>query len=64
LKKRITIMLDEELFRKIRKKQARLVKKRVGYVSFSAVLNDYLTNALIRTPQTIILKKSKKSKNS
>jgi len=42
LKKRISITLDEELFRKIRKEQARLVKKRVAYVSFSAVLGQYL----------------------
>jgi len=46
LKKRITITLDEEIFRKIRKKQARLVKKGVGYVSFSAVLSQYLMNGL------------------
>jgi len=46
LKKRITITLDEELFRKIRKEQARLVKKSSNYVSFSAVLSQYLTKGL------------------
>jgi len=60
LKKRISITLDEELFRKIRKKQARLIKKSGGSVSFSSILNDYLTNAL-GSHQTFIPKKSKKS---
>jgi len=46
MKKRITITLDEELFKKIRKEQIRLVKKSVDYVSFSAVLGQYLMNGL------------------
>ena len=43
MKKRITITLDDELIRKIRKEQARLIKKSVNYVSFSAILSQYLT---------------------
>ena len=46
LKKRVTITLDEKIIRKIRKEQARLVKKRVGHVSFSAVLSQYIMNGL------------------
>jgi len=57
LKKRITINIDEELFRKIRQKQARLVKKGVASVSFSAVLNHYLMNEL-RSRKTLTSLKS------
>jgi len=57
LKKRITITLDEKLLRKIRKEQARLVKKRVGHVSFSAVLGQYLENGL-RSRKTLTSSKS------
>jgi len=46
LKKRITVSLDDELVRKIRKEQARLLKKSAGSVSFSAVLSHYLRNGL------------------
>ena len=46
LKKRVTITLDEKIIRKIRKEQARLHKKSGGYVSFSAVLGQYLRNRL------------------
>ncbi len=41
-------MLDEELIRKIRNKQAKLIKNSNDYVSFSAVLNQYLMIALER----------------
>jgi len=60
LKKRITITLDEELFRKIRKEQARLVKKSVGRVSFSAVLGQYLMNGF-RSRKTLTSSKSENS---
>jgi len=57
LKKRITISIDEELLRKIRNEQARLVKKSVDYVSFSAVLCQCLMNGL-RSHKTLTPQKS------
>jgi len=39
---RITIMLDEELLKKLRIKQAKMLKKNNGSVSLSRVINDYL----------------------
>jgi len=39
-------MLDDELVKKIRTKQAQLIKKSEKSVSFSSVLNDTLRNAL------------------
>ena len=46
MSKRVTIMLDDELVKKIRTKQAQLIKKSEKSVSFSSVLNDTLRNAL------------------
>jgi hypothetical protein len=40
--KRITIMLDDDLDRKVRIKQAELIKKTQKSVSFSSVINDVL----------------------
>ena len=40
--KRVTIMLDEELAKKIRIKQAKLIKESTKSVSFSRVLNEVL----------------------
>jgi len=60
LKKRVTITLDEELIRKIRKEQAKLLKKSVGYVSFSAVVDQYLRNGL-EHHKTLTPRKSKNS---
>ena len=40
--KRVTIMLDEELAKKIRMKQAKLIKESSKSVSFSRVLNEVL----------------------
>lgn len=45
---RITIMLDDELVKKIRAKQAKLIKDSTKSVSFSAVLNQVLKEALKR----------------
>lgn len=44
--KRVTIMLDDELMKKIRIKQAQLIKKSAENVSFSRVLNDVLRSTL------------------
>jgi len=57
LKKRITISLDEEVIRKIRKKQARLIQKSGGSVSFSAILGEYLMDGL-RSRKTLAPSKS------
>ncbi len=43
---RITIMLDDQLVKKIRAKQAKLIKGSTKSVSFSAVLNQVLKDAL------------------
>ena len=43
MSKRVTIILDEELMKKIRIKQVQLIKKSV---SFSRVLNDILRSTL------------------
>jgi len=43
---RITIMLDEELLKKLRIKQAKLLKKNNGSVSLSKVINDSLNDSL------------------
>lgn len=39
---RITVMLDEELVRKIRNRQAKKIKETASSVSFSSVLNEML----------------------
>jgi len=44
--KRVTIMLEEELVRKIRWEQARLLKNSTSSVSFSHVLSQYLNQSL------------------
>lgn len=43
---RITIMLDDDINKKLRIKHASLVKKADNAVSFSKVLNDTLRNCL------------------
>jgi len=60
LKKRITVSLDEELFRRIKKEQTKLLKKSAGPISFSAVLSHHLRNGL-KNHQTLTPRKSKKS---
>jgi len=44
--RRITIMLDDDLLKKLRNKQAKLIKKNKGSVSLSRVINDYLEGSL------------------
>jgi len=43
---RITIMLDEELLKKLRIKQAKMLKTQKGPISLSRVINDYLRVAI------------------
>lgn len=40
--KRITIMIDDDLDKKVRLKQADLIRKRQKTVSFSSVINEVL----------------------
>ena len=40
--KRITIMLDDDMDRKLRIKQADLIRKSQSSISFSKVINDVL----------------------
>lgn len=42
MSKRVTIMLDEDLDKKIRMRQAKQIEKSPQSISFSRVLNDVL----------------------
>jgi len=44
--RRITIMLEDDLLKKLRNKQAKLIKKNQGTVSLSRVINDSLSDSL------------------
>ena len=44
--KRVTIMLDEDLIKKLHEIQAKQIKETSESVSFSAVLNTMLDNGL------------------
>jgi len=44
--KRIAIVLDEDLLKKLRDKQARLLTKSVKSVSFSRVVNETLRKGI------------------
>jgi len=46
MSKRVTIMLHDELVKKVRKKQAKLVKTEKCYVSLSRVINDVIRGGL------------------
>jgi len=43
---RITIMLDEELLKKLRIKQAKMLRTQNKSISLSRVINDYLRDAI------------------
>lgn len=40
--KRITLVLDDDLIKKLREKQAKLIKETTKSVSFSSVINQIL----------------------
>lgn len=42
MSKRVTIMISDDLDRKVRDKQAQLIKKETRSVSYSSVINDAL----------------------
>ena len=44
--KRVTIMIDDDLDKKIRLKQAKLIQKTNSSVSFSQVINDTIRKSL------------------
>ena len=44
--KRITIMLDEDLLKKLREIQSKQIKETSESISFSKVLNEYLQTGL------------------
>ncbi|KFM18821.1 hypothetical protein AAA799P11_00942 [Marine Group I thaumarchaeote SCGC AAA799-P11] len=44
--KRVTIMLDDNLVKKLREKQAKLIKETAKPVSFSLVVNETLRKSL------------------
>ncbi len=46
MRKRITIVLNEDLVKKLRVLQAKKVSKLSEHVSFSSILNDELRKAL------------------
>ena len=45
---RITIMLDEDLLKKLRMKQAKMITKSDNSISLSRVINHYLKKGLER----------------
>ena len=44
--KRVTVVIDDDLLKKLHDIQAKLIKESKAYVSFSGVLNDTLRTAL------------------
>ena len=44
--KRVTVMLDDDLVKKLRHKQANVIKDSVKSVSFSKVINQQIQRAL------------------
>ena len=44
--KRVTIMIDDDLDKKVRLKQAKLIQKTNSSVSFSQVINETLRKSL------------------
>ncbi len=44
--KRITILLDDNIFKKLREKHAKLIKESTKSVSFSRVINETLRKGI------------------
>ena len=42
MSKRITIILEDAITKKLRERQAKLIKESIGSVSFSSVVNEAL----------------------
>jgi len=43
MSKRITIILEDAFIKKLRERQAKLIKKSIGSVSFSSAVNEALS---------------------
>ena len=48
LLRRVTITIDEDLLKKLRIQQAKMLKKNNHYVSLSGVINQYLKKSIGR----------------
>ncbi len=46
MKKRVTIMIDDDNDKKLRKLQARVIAEELDHYSYSAAINDVLRKAL------------------
>ena len=46
--KRVTVMIDDEIIKKLRLIQSKKIKESIKSVSFSDVINDVLQNELTR----------------
>jgi len=46
MSKRITVVLDDDLVKKLRERQSNQIKKSSGSVSFSRVVNDTLRKGI------------------
>ena len=44
--KRITVMLDDDLYRKLLERQAKLIKESIKSVSFSRIVNETLRKGI------------------
>lgn len=44
--KRVTVMIDEDIIKKLRGIQAKMIKESSKSVSFSEVLNEYLKKSM------------------
>lgn len=44
--RRVTIIIDDDLERKLRFKQAKLIRKSTRAISFSKIINEYLRKGL------------------
>jgi hypothetical protein len=44
--KRVTIMLDDDLLKKLHEKQAKLIRESVKSISFSRIVNDTLRKCM------------------
>lgn len=44
--KRVTIVLQDDLVKKLREKQSKLIKESTKSVSFSSVVNEYVRKGL------------------
>ena len=51
MKKKITVVIDDMIIKKLHEKQAKLIKNSTKFVSFSSVVNDVLRQSLKQFPK-------------